>query len=92
MGDLQNLVTTMKNQISSITVTGSAGAGMVEVVMNGTYQVQSVSINESILNDKSTLEVLIASAFNDGVNKAKNAVDRSIQERAMAQEAKDDKK
>ena len=48
---------------------GSAGAGMVEITINGKMEVQSIHIAQEVVdpNDISTLEVLIASAFNAAV-------------------------
>lgn len=49
------------------TITGSAGAGLVEIKINGMYEVEDVSIDETLLTkeNKSVLETLIASAFNE---------------------------
>lgn len=67
----------MKEEITNLKATGSAGAGMVEVTINGDYMVQDLSINEAIVdkNDKQTMEVLIVSAFNDASQKIKTAIE-----------------
>jgi DNA-binding protein YbaB len=46
---------------------------MVEVSINGEYQVLSVNVAEIIIdkNEKEMLQVMIASAFNDASNKMK---------------------
>lgn len=62
---------TQKEKIDSSlkarTVTGSAGAGLVEIRINGLYEVEDVSVDETLLNreNKGVLETLIASAFNE---------------------------
>ncbi|HLW22391.1 MAG TPA: YbaB/EbfC family nucleoid-associated protein, partial [Sphaerochaetaceae bacterium] len=50
-------------------VSGSAGGGMVEVTVNGKMEVQSISISKEVVDpsDISTLEVLVAAAFNAAV-------------------------
>ena len=58
--------------MEAITVTGSAGAGLVNITVNGKGRVTSVQISEQVyeLGDVHTAEVLIAAAFNDAVEKA----------------------
>lgn len=51
-------------------VTGSAGGGVVEVVMTGRHQVRRVKIDRrSFADDPEMAEDLVAAAFNDAVNK-----------------------
>ena len=61
----------MKEEISKITADGSSGAVLVEVTLNGDYQVLKFSINPVIIekSEKDTMEVLIQSAFNDASQK-----------------------
>lgn len=77
MGNLEAQMKKMKEEMTKIKVTGSAGAGMVELTINGEYQVQSITINEELMNkeDKSALEVLLISAFNDASQKVKDAIE-----------------
>jgi len=57
-------------QIARTEVTGSAGGGMVEVVMTGKHQVRRVHIDRQILaDDPDMAEDLVAAAVNDAVNK-----------------------
>lgn len=72
MGSLNAQMEQMKSDMAKLTATGSAGAGMVEISINGLYQVQKVTISPDMLlysKDPSTLEVLVASAFNDACDK-----------------------
>ena len=73
MGTIEAQMKTIKESLSKLTATGSAGAGMVEVSINGEYQVLSVNVAEIIIdkNEKEMLQVMIASAFNDASNKMK---------------------
>ena len=77
MGTIEAQMKTIKEQLAKLTVTGSAGAGMVEVTINGEYQVLSVDVAEIIIdkNEKEMLQVMIASAFNDASNKMKSIIE-----------------
>jgi len=55
-------------------VTGEAGAGLVQVIMNGRHDVRRVAIDDSVLSEeKSVLEDLLAAAVNDVVRKVEAA-------------------
>lgn len=86
MGNLEAQMKKMKEEISSIKATGYSGAGMVEITINGEYQVQSININESLIekDNKGTLEVLLLSAFNDAANKVKTATEEFAKSKATS--------
>ncbi len=69
MQSLQSQMQQMQSKLDQLRATGSAGAGMVEVTINGKMEVQSIHIAPEVVDpsDISTLEVLIASAFNGAV-------------------------
>lgn len=77
MGSIQSQMKTIKEEIGKITATGTAGAGLVEATVNGEFIVQKISISDSAMamNDKGTIEVLVASAINDAVQKVKEATE-----------------
>ena len=54
------------------TVEGSAGGGMVKVVVTGAGEVQSVSINKDVVDpdDVEMLEDLVLAAVSDGLRRA----------------------
>ena len=59
-----------QEELAKIEVTGSAGGGMVTVVMSCRHDVRRVSIDPSLLaDDKEVLEDLVAAAMNDAVRK-----------------------
>lgn len=63
-----------QQKIAALEVEGSAGAGMVQVVMTGKHDVKRVRIDPSLLGeDKEMLEDLIAAAVNDAVRKVEAA-------------------
>ena len=56
----------MQQEIAETKVTGESGAGMVTVVMDGSHDVRSVTIDPLLLSEeKSMLEDLLAAAVND---------------------------
>ncbi|MDE2234082.1 MAG: YbaB/EbfC family nucleoid-associated protein [Gammaproteobacteria bacterium] len=59
-----------QEELARLEVTGTAGGGMVSVVMTGRHDVRRVSIDPKIAaDDREMLEDLIAAAINDAVNK-----------------------
>ncbi len=81
MKGIQENVKKMQDNLPNITATGSAGAGMVEVTINGKFIVTKVAIEEDIVDPKdiTTLQVLVMSAFNDASAK----IQQKIQEEGM---------
>ena len=77
MGTLEAQMKNIKSQLSGITATGNAGAGMVEVTVNGEHKVVSISINDIMLSpeNKNMIETLVISAFNDATDKLNIAVE-----------------
>jgi len=59
-----------QEEIARMEVTGSAGGGMVTVLVTGAYEVRRVKIDPKLVaDDLEMTEDLIAAAFNDAVNK-----------------------
>jgi DNA-binding YbaB/EbfC family protein len=58
-----------QEELAQVEVTGNSGAGLVSLTLNGKYQAKSISIDDSILDDKEMLEDLITAAINDTVEK-----------------------
>ena len=83
MGDLLKQAQEMQGRIAKIqeelgqkTVAGSAGGGMVQVTVNGQFNLTTVKIEPSVINpaEKEMLEDLVAAAVNDGMRKAREMV------------------
>lgn len=67
-----------QEEMASMEITGSAGGGMVEIVITGKHEVRSVKIDESVIkDDPEMVEDLVAAAFNDAVRK----VEETMQEK-----------
>lgn len=68
--EMQANMQKMQEDLAKSEVTGSAGAGLVSVVMTGRHDVKRVSIDQSLMSeDKEMLEDLLAAAVNDAVRK-----------------------
>lgn len=56
-------------ELESMTAEGSAGGGVVKVVMSGKQTVESVLIDPEAVEDLELLQDLMVAAFNDAINK-----------------------
>ncbi len=65
MKDLQSKAKEMEEKSKSVTMTAKAGGGMVEVTANGANEIIDITIDDSLLEDKSSLQILLISAIND---------------------------
>jgi DNA-binding YbaB/EbfC family protein len=74
--DMQARMAKIQEELANKTVEGSAGGGMVQVTVNGQFNVTAVKIESSVINaaEKDMLEDLILAAVNDGVRKARDLV------------------
>jgi DNA-binding YbaB/EbfC family protein len=63
---IQADMSNIQNELESMTVTGAAGGGAVQIVCSGKYQFKSVKFGESApLTDKAMMEDLVLTALND---------------------------
>lgn len=70
-----------QEELAQKEVTGSAGGGVVEVVMTGRHQVKRVKIDPSTFAaDPEMAEDLVAAAMNDAVNKVAALVESTMGE------------
>ena len=74
--DMQARMAKIQEELANKTVEGSAGGGMVQVTVNGQFNVTAVKIEVSVINvaEKDMLEDLVLAAVNDGVRKARDLV------------------
>lgn len=56
-----------QEELAKMEITGTAGGGLVSVIMTGRHDIKRVTIDDSIMDDKEMLEDLIAAAVNDAV-------------------------
>ena len=52
------------------TYTANSGGGMVEATVNGKFEVIDIKIDDSLLEDKESLQILLMSAINDAIKMA----------------------
>lgn len=63
---MQERMQEAQNELSNLTVSGKAGGGMVEVIMNGRHDVTGLKIKPSLLEEGAEmLEDLIIAALNN---------------------------
>ena len=65
MEELQSKAKEMEEQQKSVTMTAKAGGGMIEVIANGSGEIIDITVDDSILEDKESLQILLISAMND---------------------------
>jgi len=72
----------MQESLAELEVTGSSGAGMCQVTMNGKGEARRVSIDPALVNpdDAEVLEDLIMAAINDAKAKAEEKTREKMQE------------
>lgn len=71
----KNLAEKLKEQ----TATGEAGGGMVKVVMNGHFEVQSIEIDQGLLSEnKKFVEDLIKAAVNNATSELRDGIAQQI--------------
>ena len=77
--EMQAKMQEMQGRLAELEVTGSSGAGMVTVTMNGKAEVRSVKIDPKLLDgeEAEVVEDLIVAAFTD----AKGKVEKAMQEK-----------
>src|SRR5471030_2580988 len=72
--EAQHKAEEVKQRLDAITVTGSAGGGVVVVTVNGNKQLQSIKIDPVVLKegDIEMLEDVILTAVNQAIEQAEN--------------------
>jgi DNA-binding YbaB/EbfC family protein len=70
----------LQRQMADLRVEATAGGGMVTVVMNGTKQVQSITIDPDVVSkeDVEMLQDLIVAAVNDANRKVDEQLTQSM--------------
>ena len=68
MSQMQEKAKELEAQAKNVELTAKAGGGMVEIRANGAGEIIDINIDDSLLDDKESLQILLISAMND-VNK-----------------------
>jgi DNA-binding YbaB/EbfC family protein len=71
--EMQSRMAKIQEELANKTVEGSSGGGMVQVTVNGQFNLTAVKIEAAVVNtdEKDMLEDLILAAVNDGMRKAR---------------------
>ena len=77
---IQEQMGAFQEKLSSISITGSAGGGMAEIDMNGKMEILAVRIAPEAMEggDREMLQDLIMAAFNNAMEKVKEAVNQEL--------------
>ena len=65
MSQMQDKAKEIQEQAKNVQFTAKAGGGLVEVTSNGAGEVVDLNIDDSLLEDKESLQILLISAMND---------------------------
>ena len=68
MEQMQEKAKQIQEQAKNVQLTAKAGGGLIEVTANGAGEVIDIIIDDSLLDDKESLQILLISVMND-VNK-----------------------
>ncbi|MFA7084072.1 MAG: YbaB/EbfC family nucleoid-associated protein [Arcobacteraceae bacterium] len=70
MKQFQNMAEKSKEDNESKIFTAKVGGGMIEISINGNSEVINLHIDDSLLEDKDSLQILLMSAMNDVIKQA----------------------
>jgi len=73
-----NMLQQMQEELESMSVEGTAGGGVVKVVMSGKQLVESVEIAPEAAEDVELLQDLVVAAVNDALNKSQQAASEKL--------------
>lgn len=78
---MQEKMTEMQSQLEAVEMTGVAGAGMVELTLNGKSEMKKIKIDKSLLDpaEGEVLEDLIIAAFADAKRKVSAYAEEEMQ-------------
>ena len=66
---LQDELQKVQEELESSTVEGSAGGGVIKVIMTGKQTIESITIDPETVDDIELLQDLVVAAVNDAFNK-----------------------
>ncbi len=60
-----------KQEVENLVFKASAGGGLVDISINGHNEIIELNIDDELLNDKDSLQILLISVINDVLNQSK---------------------
>lgn len=70
MSQVQDMANQAKEENASKIFTSKAGGGMVEISINGNSEIIDLKIDDSLLEDKDSLQILLISCINDVIKQS----------------------
>jgi len=70
MGQFQEMAEKSKEDNANTIFTSKSGGGMIEISINGNSEVIDLKIDDSLLDDKDSLQILLISAMNDVIKQS----------------------
>ena len=70
MGQVQGMAEKAKEDGKNQVFTSKVGGGMIELAINGNSEVIDLEIDDSLLEDKDSLKILLISAMNDVIKQS----------------------
>ncbi len=65
MEQMQEKATQMQEQSKQVQLTAKGGGGLIEVTANGMGEIIDITIDDTLLADKASLQILLISTIND---------------------------
>ncbi|MCH5322801.1 MAG: YbaB/EbfC family nucleoid-associated protein [Helicobacter sp.] len=65
LGDLQEKLKNVQEESKNLTFNAKSGGGLVSVSANGEGEIIDITFDDSLLEDKESLQILLMSAIND---------------------------
>ena len=80
--DLQKKMKKIQKKVENAEITATAGGGMVTVVVNGSLEVKTLSVEDSLVagGDARMIEDLVLSAVNAAIKKAQDMMAEEMKE------------
>lgn len=77
---MQAQIAKVQEELAHKTVEASAGGGMVTVVVNGSQEIKSISIEPEVIDasDREMLQDLVVAAVNEGLRKSQEMVSEEM--------------
>ncbi len=72
LGDIQKKAKDLEQKNEDLVFSVKSGGGMVNVSINGNGEVIDIAIDDSLLSDKDSLQILLISAVNDAIKIVEN--------------------
>ncbi len=70
--DMQKKAKELEEKTKSITFTSKGGGGLVKVTSNGVGEIIDIDIDDSLLEDKESLQILLISTINEALKMAED--------------------